>query len=145
MTAKGALLVILSLTVACIHVSAHAHWTPVRKLHLGSVNLRTTKPYAFHIPSWKVPASAKAVLLFVDAHWGTSSPGRLSHIEIYTRHHGVHYSKYISMHTYHQEAWSTNSDNFWLPTFTRSETVYVKTPHVHTGNLGITIDVIGYR
>ena len=136
---------ILSLTVACIHVSAHAHWTPVRKLHLGSVNLRTTKPYAFHIPSWKVPASAKEVLLFVDAQWGRSSPDRSSHIEIYTRHHGVHYSKCISMHTYHQEAWSTNSDNFWLPTFTRSETVYVKTPHVHTGNLGITIDVIGYR
>ena len=136
---------ILSLTVACIHVSAHGPWTPVSKLRLGYVNLRTTIPHAFHIPSWMVPASAKEVLLFVDAQWGTSSPDRSSHIEIYTRRYGVHYSKYISIHTYDQNAWSTNSDNIWLPLFTSGETVYVKTPRIHTINVGITIDVIGYR
>ena len=147
MTAKVALLVILSMTVACVHVSAHGPWTPVSKRQLGRVNLRTTIPYAFHIPSWWIPARATEVLLFVDVQWGNSSPDESSHIEIYTRRNGVHYSKYISMHTFEQSAWSTNSDNIWLPLFTSRETVYVKTPRVHNGgpHFGLTIDVIGYR
>lgn len=145
MVAKGVLLVIMSLTVACVHVSAHGPWTPLGKRYLGRVSLRTTTPYAFHISSWSVPARATEVLLFIDAEWGGSAPDRSSHIEIYTRKNGVHYSKYISIHTYAQKAWSTNSDNIWLPVFTSRETIYVRTPHIHTGNVGITLDIIGYR
>ena len=143
MAAKGVLLVIMSLTVA--GVSAHGPWSPLSKRRLANVNLQTTSLQAFHIPSWWIPAGATEVLLFVDAQWGNSRPDRSSHIEIYTRRNGVHYSKYISMHTYNQGAWSTNSDNIWLPLFTRGETIYVKTPHTHSGYRALTIDIIGYR
>ena len=91
-----------------------------------------------------VPLTAKKVLLFVDIQVGFSPPNGWSHIKVYTIHNGVHYAKYISVHTYPQNAWSTNSDNIWLPLFA-SRTIYVKSPNANTRNAVCRIDIIGYR
>ena len=124
-------------------VANTGHWTPLGKTRLGSASLQTTATQAFNLPV-SVPVTAKNVLLFVDVQVGTSNPERISHVKLYTTHKGVQYAKYISVHTYSQGAWSTNSDNIWLPLFT-SRTVYVKSPGTHFGNSFCTIDIIGYR
>ena len=122
----------------------HEHWTPLDKRRLGSASLKTTGAQAFHLPA-TVPVTAKEVLLFVDIQIGRTQPGRSSHIELYTAHNGVHYAKYISVHTYDQNAWSTNSDNIWLPLFA-SRTIYVKSPNTHTDSIVFcSIDITGYR
>ena len=71
-------------------------------------------------------------------------PDVTSHVKIYTIYNGAHFAKYISAHSFPQNAWSTNSDNIWLPLF-GSRTIYAMSPNVHSGNAGITIDIIGYR
>ena len=148
------------MTATCITTESHltyyiqdsddaantGHWIPLGKISIGNVSLNTTGVQAFHLPV-SVPVTAKEVLLFVDIQVGHTSPDRSSHVKLYTTHNGVHYAKYISVHTYDQSAWSTNSDNIWLPLFT-SRTIYVKSPNAHYNNRGpiyITIDIIGYR
>ena len=121
-------------------------WIPLVKTSLGSVSLQTTGIQAFHLPA-AVPVTAKEVLLFVDVQVGTSNPDTSSHVKIYTINNGNHYAKYISVHSYEQEAWSTNSDNIWLP-LSASRTIYVKSPKSHYsshGSVRCTIDIIGYR
>ena len=113
------------------------------KTSLGSVSLQTTGIQAFNLPA-EVPVNAAEVLLFVDVQVGTSTPDISSHVKIYTMYKGNHYAKYISVHSYEQEAWSTNSENMWLPFFA-NKTIYVQSPNSHYRNVGITIDAIGYR
>ena len=124
-------------------VANTGHWTPLGKTRLGSSSLKTTGAQAFHLPV-SVPVTAKEVLLFVDIQVGISNPNRISHVKLYTIHNGVHYAKYISVHTYEQDAWSTNSDNIWLPLFP-NRVIYVQSPGTHFGNSFCTIDIIGYR
>ena len=118
-------------------------WIPMVKTSLGSVSLQTTGIQAFHLPA-AVPATAKEVLLFVDVQIGHSRPHISSHVKIYTIHNGIHFAKYISVHSYDQDAWSTNSDNIWLPVFA-SRTIFVKSPRSHYDSVRCTIDIIGYR
>ena len=118
-------------------------WIPLVKTSLGSVSLRSTGIQAFHLPA-SVPVTAKEVLLFVDVQIGNSSPDISSHVKIYTRYNGAHFAKYISVHSFPQGAWSTNSDNIWLP-LSYSRTIYVKRPNSHYGSVRCTIDIIGYR
>ena len=112
------------------------------KTSLGSVSLQTTGIQVFHLPA-SIPATAKVIVLFVDVQVGNTSPDKSSHVKIYTENNGVHYAQYISVHTYPQGGWSTNSDNILLPLFT-SRTVYVKSPNQHYC-ASCTIDIIGYR
>ena len=113
------------------------------KTRVANVKMDTTVTQAFHLSTSIVPATATEVLLFVYVDVGTSTD-KISDVEIYTLQNGVHYAKYISLHTYNQNAWSTNTDNIWPPLFT-SKTIYVKSPNAHYGNVRFYISVIGYR
>ena len=117
-------------------------WTPTSKTRLGNISLSTTATQAFHLPAL-IPASANNTLLFVDIQAGRSSPDRSSHVKLYATHNGVQYTKYISVHTYDQEAWSTNSDNIWLPVLP-NRVIYAQSPSEHSGHIISTIDIIGY-
>ena len=119
-------------------------WTPLGKTRLGYINTETTGTQAFHLPA-RVPNTATEVLLFVDVVSGLTSPGEHSHVKIYTLNNGVHYAKYVAVHTYRQLAVYVNSDNIWLPLFA-SRTIYVQVPSRHNRqNMHISIDIIGYR
>ena len=119
-------------------------WTPLDKTRLGYINIETTGTQAFHLPAG-VPNTAKEVLLFVDVLSSLTSPNKHSHVKIYTTDNGVHYAKYVAVHTYHQYALYVNSHNIWLPLFA-SRTIYVQVPSRHNQlNIHISIDIIGYR
>ena len=119
-------------------------WIPLAKTRLGYINIETTGIQAFHLPAI-VPTTAKEVLLFVDVLSSLTSPTGHSHVKIYTVHEGIHYAKYVSAHTYNQQAVYVNSDNIWLPLFS-SKTVYVQVPNRHNRlNIHISIDITGYR
>ena len=135
--------------IACLHDSEvpvleqkRRLWIPLAKTRLGYINIQTTGIQAFHLPAI-VTTTAKEVLPFVDVLVGQTSPTEHSHVKIYTIHEGIHYAKYVSVHTYNQRALYVNSDNIWLPLFV-SKTVYVQVPNRHN-QLNMQVSIIGYR
>ena len=124
--------------------SAAVEWTSVPRTKIGSSQLRHAGTVAFDIPS-VIPSSAKEVLVLADMQTGYSSPNDVIHyVKIYTQQNSHNFEKYIVLKSYHQSAWSINSDNLWFP-MTTGHKVYVESAKAHTQNLILNLHAIGYR
>ena len=132
-----------------ISEQAHAQcgsreWTSVTRTKIGSTQFRNTGTEAFDIPS-VIPSSAKEVLVLADMQTGYSGPNDvISYVKIYTKRSSRNFEKYIVLRSYHQSAWSVNSDNLWFP-MTTGRKVYVESAKAHTQNLVLNLHAIGYR
>ena len=127
----------------CIN-RAGAKWTSVPITKIGSSQLRQTGTQSFDIPS-VIPSSATEVLILADVEIGYSGPQTTAHyVKIYTEQNSQNFAKYIIVKSYHQSAWSTNSDNMWFPMPT-SRKVYIDNTQAHTQNLFLNLHAIGYR
>ena len=124
--------------------SAAVEWTSVARTKIGSTQLRHAGTYSYDIPS-VIPSSAKEVLVLADVQAGYSSPNDLIHyVKIYTQQKSRKFEKYIVLRSYHQSAWSINSDNLWFP-MTTGRKVYVVSARAHTQHLVLNLHAIGYR
>eukprot|EP01084_Bolivina_argentea_P047577 87673_1 len=74
----------------------------------------TVGTYTFQIPD-SIPSDAKKILLYIYFQSGGCSPDIWGDIEIISNCHGKDYNQFFTFHTYSQNAWSYNSDSFWLP------------------------------
>ena len=127
----------------CGH-SAAVTWTSVPITKVASSLLRQTGTQSYDIPS-VIPSSAKEVLVLADVQAGYSGPNDVIHyVKIYTQQNSHKFEKYIVLKSYHQSAWSVNSDNLWFP-MTANRKVYVESSRAHTMNLKLNLNVIGYR
>ena len=120
-------------------------WTSVPMTSIGSSELHHTGTLAYDIPA-VIPSSAKEVLVLATVHAGNAGPNDCIHyIKIYTQYNqGRRYEKYIVVKSYKQEAWSTNSDNLWLPV-TADRKIFVELNKAHTGNIDFTLHATGHR
>lgn len=119
-------------------------WTSVPRTLIGSTQLRHIGTQAYDIPS-VIPSSAKEVLVLADMQTGYSSPNDvIQYVKIYTQKNSRNFEQYIILRSYHQSAWSTNSDNLWFP-MTTGRKVYVESTKAHTQNLVLNLHAIGYR
>ena len=119
------------------------NWTSVPMTSIGSSNARQSGTFAYDIPS-VIPSSAKEVLVLASVEVGGSGPDSSHTVKIYTKENQRQYEKYILLHSYHQNAWNTNSDNLWFP-MTAGRQVFVQLTRTHTGNVSIRLHAIGYR
>lgn len=91
-----------------------------------------------------IPVTAKEVLVYAyiarGANGGASSP---IDITIYT-YDGTYYANRLSIIDNNNNAWNTNSDNFWLPVTTYRE-ISVHLPSSLSGNVFSGLQIIGYR
>ena len=124
-------------------------WTPVPKEDLGRVNMTKLGYQYFDLNrSGKdvVASSAKEVLIFVSLQVGNTMPhDKPGDIKIFTAEEGKEYAQYMTIRTYKQEAWVTNTENMWFPV-TKNRQVVVDLPmrfeeeHIH-----LNLYIIGYR
>lgn len=80
--------------------------------------------YSFSIPD-SVPVRAKKLLFYVYFQSGGCVGDNMGGYEIISHANGRDYSQFFTFHTYHQNAWSYNSDSFWLP-MPESRTISLK-------------------
>jgi hypothetical protein len=125
------------------HCSPPVNWTSVTITSIGSSNVRQTGTLAYDIPS-VIPNSAKEILVFASVNVGNSGPDQLHFVKIYTRQAQQQYEKYITLHTFSQNAFSTNSDNLWFP-MTSGRQVFLELTYAHTGSVTVSLYAIGYR
>ena len=118
-------------------------WTSVPRTSIGSSQLRKTGTLTFTIPS-VIPSTANEVLVLIDAEWGTSGPNAGSYVKIYTQESNKHYEKYISLRTYNQDAWGSNTDNAWFP-MSSTRKIFAEVTKALTGNVELRLYAIGYR
>ena len=124
--------------------SYQATWTSVPLTQIGHTTFRHSGTLSYEIPN-VIPDDAKEVLIYADFQSGSSGPrDRISHFKIFTEKGANDYAKYISLHSYGQAAWNTNSDNLWFP-MPSNRRVYLNVPNVHSGNIRGRLYVIGYR
>ncbi len=128
-------------------IAALPTWTPITKTRI--VFMKLTHPgvtQSYSIPR-AVPNSAKAVLIYASVQCGHTRPDTFQDITIFTE--GLYgyprYKKYLLVHSYHQKAWSFNSDNMWFP-MSPNRRVYVSYPKAMKINTGcyLSLDAIGY-
>ena len=118
-------------------------WESITLQQIGTINMRSTSEQSFIIPS-SIPTTAKEVLVYVYAFMGYSSE-RIILMTIHTeKSHTRKFKKYLPIRTYHQDAWSSVSENMWFP-LTSNRRIYVKLSRATTGNVNGYINVIGYR
>ena len=118
-------------------------WISVPKTEIGRSDLRNTGTLTFTIPS-VIPATASEVLVLIVASWGRSGPDIASFVKIYTQESNNRYEKYISLHTYPQEAWGSNADNTWFPMPSTGK-IFAEVTTALTGNVHLELFAIGYR
>ena len=119
-------------------------WTSISIRSFGISNLRSTGTISFVIPS-SIPVTAKEVLVFTEIQNGSSGPqDRISRLKLYTEEGNKRYEQYITIHTYIQGAWNTNSDNMWFPLMSNRR-LYLEKPNVHSGGVSVQVFAIGYR
>ncbi len=119
-------------------------WVPLPKTLLGTLPLNTITTVSYNLPA-SVPPDAVEVLVYLYARTGDLNPDADLELRVYTREGTTEYSKYFFIHGYTQNAWSYNSDNFWLPV-TSDRKIYVQSiGTAMTGNRWGEIFIIGYR
>lgn len=118
-------------------------WTSVSKTLIGSSTLQHTGTLSFTVPS-VIPTTASEVLVLINAEWGHSGPDVLSFVKIYTQEANNRYEKYISLHTYPQNAWGSNIVNAWFP-MTSTRMILADVTRALTGNVRLQLFAIGYR
>ena len=125
-------------------------WTPVPKVKLGQVDTNQQGTQSFGLREI-IPQAAREVLLYVNLQVGDSDPHDVSDdIKIFTADGSNEYAKYMAIHTYHQNAWVTNSSNMWLPITEKREISVVlprsyKTGRFDDNHVHLILSVIGYR
>ena len=135
-------------TVVCLHIQATlpaAAWNPLpltTDRPLGHITFEKAV-YDFDLPE-DLPRSAREILLFIFVDIGWSKPNRRISLKVFTQVDGRHQAHYMSLHTYEQHSFSTNSDNIWLPVGSDRK-VYVDVPHTCERGLEGCVCLIGYR
>ena len=120
-------------------------WTPVPKTQIADVNTSQQGIQTFDFPKEIIPTAAQEVLIFVSLQSGNSEPhDARDDIKIFTADESNEYAKYITIHTYRQNAWSTNSDNVWFPV-TNNRKISVDMPQGFQPNVIFVLSAIGYR
>jgi hypothetical protein len=95
-----------------------------------------------------VPATAKEILVYFTIRQGQDGNDVEHTFKIYTMEGSTKYTQYFFDYEYRQNAWSFNSDNFWMPV-TSNRLLYIE--HIsddggpHTGNVNSDFKIIGYR
>ena len=89
-------------------------WTSVTKHHIGTSNLQHASTMTFTIPHI-IPSSAREVLIFVGASSGHSNRGPYNDLKVFTQIGTTKYEKYLTLYSWTQDAWNTNSENMWFP------------------------------
>ena len=119
------------------------NWTSVTKTSIGSSDLRHASTMTFTIPNI-IPSSAREVLIFVGIHSGTSDRGPNHDLKVFTQIGTNRYEKYLTLYSWTQDAWNTNSDNMWFP-MPPNRRVYLTVPAIHGRNAGARLFAIGYH
>ena len=125
---------------------SHYHpvnWTSVTKTSIGSSNLQHASTMTFTIPNI-IPSSAREVLIFVGASSGYSNRGPYHDLKVFTQIGTNRYEKYLTLYSYEQSAWNTNSDNMWFP-MPPNRRVYLTVPAAHGNYVNARLFAIGYR
>lgn len=92
----------------------------------------------------EIPDNAKKVLIYVTFESGQSSRDIFPNITILSAaKDGKIHKNYLNTHTYNQNAWSYNSDNFWIP-MPKDKKIIVTQAKEYTGNAGGVIRIIRY-
>ena len=130
-------------TLEC-HCNYAVNWTSVPMTHIGDINFKQVSTLHYPIPA-VIPSSANEVMVYAVIQVGDSGPNTAhDHVKIYTQEKDRQYSKYLGFATYHQNAWSTNSENMWFP-MTTDRRLFVQVYTVHTNRIVLSIAAIGYR
>ena len=118
-------------------------WESIALTQIGTINMGSTSTQSFLLPN-SVPDTAKEVLVYVYAYMGFSS-NRFSTMKVFTEANATRkFIKYLAIRTYHQEAYSTVSENMWFP-MPSNRHVYVMLSQALTGNVHGFVNVIGYH
>ena len=116
-------------------------WTLLRK-DIGTLPKDTNET---HLPLECVPIEAKQILLYLNVFTGTN-PDSSGYYRIWTQSSIRMYEHHLSLHQYHQNAYSFNSETIWLPV-TAERILRVKfegtTPTFQNG--GSVVRVLGWK
>ena len=113
------------------------------KEEIGNVDMSKPGNQTFGLGA-AIPVSAKEVLIYVNLQLGSCDSQVIEDIKIFTHDGNYEYAKYISLRSYTQIAWNTNSENMWFP-ITMNKIIQVYWPTAVTGHASFTLSVIGYR
>ena len=121
-------------------------WIPIEPNRLSpAVDVTKTGNQYFNLGT-NIPTSAKEVLVYVSLQVGHTEPhDKWGDIKIFTADDCNEYAQYMTIRTYRQNAWVTNSDNMWFPVTDRRQVV-VNLPHCFVDNhIHLRLYVIGHR
>jgi len=119
-------------------------WTPISKINLGSLPDKFIGTSTYSIPS-AVPVTAKEIFVYAYIRTGGHNPSRDIEFRIYTKEGSTEYSHYLFAHGYHQDAWSYNSNTFWLPTTVAWQINITSSGTAVSGNVDSQLYLVGYR
>ena len=125
------------------YVLYSATWTPVNRTEIGQANFTPGTTFHFQIPDI-IPNSASEFLLYASMDCGTSVNDISDNIIFYVEHGGIRFEKFLRVHSYHQSAWNTNSDNMWFP-MPADRQIHVDVVPVTIPNCSSRLHAIGYR
>lgn len=117
-------------------------WMPIDR-HIGSAKLNHPELYQFSIANI-VPDTATQLLIYATVYSGnTYGPTVFTDVSVFVYIDGKRLSQHLYITGYHQEAYSSNTDNMWFPV-PSDKLVYVQVPVGVPGFAGFTLDAIGY-
>ena len=118
-------------------------WESISMTQIGTINVRSTNTQSFIIPN-TVPSTAREVLVYVYVIKGYSQE-YFSQMKIYTESSPTRrFEKYLPIKTYHQDAYSTTSENMFFP-MPSNRRVYIRLTNTHPENVHGYVNIIGYR
>mmetsp|Transcript_54788 Transcript_54788/g.90868 ORF Transcript_54788/g.90868 Transcript_54788/m.90868 type:complete len:217 (+) Transcript_54788:27-677(+) len=111
------------------------------QVSLGKFKYREKTEYV--IPN-DVPDGCKKILLYVTFQSGSSSRDIHPDITIsVTARHNETYTHHLLAHTYNQDAWSYNSDNFWMP-MPKDRKLIITQSKQYGGNAWGSVQILRY-
>ena len=124
--------------------SIYPKWHPLPKILLGALPINPLGTVIWDIPG-VVPASATEIQVYVFVRTGGGNPAADIEFRIYTADNSVEYAQYLYAFGYSQNAWSYNSDTFWLPVTPDGLLRITSTGTAQTGNTQSALYIVGYR
>lgn len=119
-------------------------WTPLERISLGRMPMEVEDLEDYKIPK-DIPSAAREILVYAYVRTGVSEDDGDLEFRIFTREGKREYSFYMFSHVFPQQAFSYNSQTFWLP-MTSERRIYVETEGDAEGGKRVgVLYILGYR
>lgn len=108
------------------------------------VTLNFARLYQFNVENI-IPDTATQILIYAKTHCGNAylKSAMFMDVSVFVNIDGMPLSKYLLVVGYHQDAYSTNSDDMWFPV-PSNKVINVNIPKSIPGVCNFRLIIIGY-